>query len=220
VRRCHDHAVAPELRAAAQATASALDHRVHGLLIVLHRGAQVAAGDPPAGGEGRTPIPDAHRDPPNEIGPDPGVGVEDEDCIAPEDLVGDRGERGSLAVRPGARLPSNDHGDRAEPGLLGRRARRGSAPVRRPIIDDHDVEGRASVGRPVVLATEIANQRGQGQDLVTGRDDHADPGQGQRRPGAGWGGTPRRERPSRPRSDHGDRRQPRQPGSERDPARR
>ena len=110
-----DDPVAPEFAQATERPAASLQLAVQRLLVGLGTGQVrgVRVEDPPSGGHRRSTRLDVAHHRPQERRLDPGIGIEDDDDIAPTVLRRDGGERRSLAV--GQLVPFTPH-DPDEPG--------------------------------------------------------------------------------------------------------
>ena len=201
--------VAPELAGATVAPATALDLPVRILLVRLcglelaeQPARRMVLERAPPGGHRPCVAREVAGRPPEVVGPDPCVGVEDRDERAP--VVRGRGgaQRGALAVGQGrgagvgacaGRRSTADHaGDVADPGPCRRRDRHGAGPVGGAVVDHDDLEARPSVRVAMVLCRQVGEQMRDHRGLVTPRDE--DRGRGQRPEPSDGGVVQRRER--------------------------
>ncbi len=206
-----DHPVAAQLGGAAERRPHPLEPRVEDLLAVLEGRGPARPGDPPARRERLLAGGDALGDPPDDVRPEPRVGVEDEHRRAADGVVRNRREGRPLAVGLRARGAADDRRHARDPRLDGGRAHGVRGPVDRSVVHDDEVEPGGAVGVAMILAAQVANERGERLDLVPCGDDDGDPGE----PGPGAGGCapPGPTGAPRPgRRDAGARDHPERPG--------
>ena len=155
-----DDPVAAELRATAERPAPTLDLAVERLLVGLRAGQprRVGVEDPPAGGDRPGTRPVIARQPTQEVGPDPGIRIEDDDHVTLACLGLDGGQRRTLAVEQLGAVAPDDASDRSDARCLSHRPGHLAGVIDRPVVDDDKLEPRRPFGGPMVLRGDVSDE--------------------------------------------------------------